>query len=803
MSPNSDCYSKETLIACIDGTLPADEREAVETHVAGCDACAKMAEAVKEQLNSDGVADTASEDLPDEVWEGGSTPTRKSDRDATQLENLELSQTLEYLGKLKTYDIIRVLGRGGYGTVFEAKDSALHRTVAIKVLNRDLAKSDVSRRRFIREARAGAAINHPNVVTIHAVEESGDTPFLVMELIQGETLRERIRHEPKLDLLDILRISAQIAQGLAAAHAQGIIHRDVKPGNIMLVNPTSRVKIADFGLARVAAENVELTSHGVAIGTPAYMSPEQVRGEELDSRSDLFALGCVMYSMVAGHSPFHGKSTLDIAMRIQSHDPPRLAEISKGIPEFLDDIVARLLEKDLEHRFQSAAEVADVLSQHLAILNQTPTDRFPVALRMSMLKPTGDKKRSRWPIVLAASTILAIAAITGGWFYFGSGATNVERNGGANTDPAAEPESPPSVPVQQRKPEVTVSKTDAADFTTIGEALRNVAAGGTVTIQDDAEYNETIRLTDAAQYTGVRIVAPNHATVQSNAVGPVVTIRSIPGLRLEGLTVLAPQAQLGIEISGECPGLEIIDTEIRRIANPEGADASVAGVVLHRGAAGAVDEPIRLRGLRLRDTDVGIVIGNSSAGADPPKHIVIEQCEVHGLSEFSSTLLVLLYNVEDVSIHRNIFSNGMRGISIVVEGPSMPLRCDLSYNTWHLLDDWFGWTGDVTPPLSLEIHHNLIVESRLYRPLQDFLDAINTLPPVFTGNLVVDPSGTLGEQFSNLAEVVEKIPFLSLTPSNPDYLKPDFERLKENESGLMPESVPGRYSDPAVADEQL
>ncbi len=789
MSSNSDCYSEEELIACLEGTLSEDARKAVETHVAHCAACTKTAAAAKAHLLSDRVLDGGGEDLPDEDGQCGDTPTRMSDRDVAALEP---SQTLDYLGRLNGYDIVRVLGRGGYGTVFEAIDSILHRHVAIKVLSPNLSRMATSRRRFIREARAGAAINHPNVVTIHAVEDAGETPFLVMELIHGETLRERTRRQPKLDVMEILRISSQIAQGLAAAHAQGIIHRDVKPGNIMLVDSTSRVKIADFGLARVAAENVELTSRGVAIGTPAYMSPEQVRGEELDSRSDLFAMGCVMYSMFTGHSPFHGKSSLDIAMRIGSNHPPRLGELSKDVPEFLDSIVMRLLEKDREKRFQSAAEVADVLSRHLAILNQTPTDQFPVALRMSMLEPSRGIQRSRWPIVACLVAILASAVIAGGWFYFLANKTIESPHGEANGLLEPVSEAPAAVSVAQRKREVSVAQTGTADFTTIGEALRNVATGGTITILDDAEYTEAIHLTDGARFAGVRIVSPRHATIRSKAPGPVVMIQSIPGLRWEGLNIRAPQIQLGMEINGECPGLDIADVEIKRVANPDGADGSVAGIVLHQGASGTADEPIHLRGLHLRDTDVGIVIGHSKVDAAPTKHIVIEQCEVHGLSRRSSTLLAMLLNVEEILIHHNIFSNGIRGVSIVVDNQNMPRRCVVSHNTWHRLDAWFGWTGSAQPPLSIQIHHNLIVDAVQYPVPADFLAAINSSPSVFTGNTVVAPSNAASGGFAHLADAVPGFPLRSQDSAQADYLKPDFERLEQ--FGFSADSVPGRYS---------
>ena len=216
----------------------------------------------------------------------------------------------------------------------------------IKILEQGYAGSAKSRRRFNREARAAAAINHPNVVTIHAIEEHEGMPFLVMELVVGKSLREWIRETPKREFMDILRIGAQVAQGLAAAHAQGVIHRDVKPANIMLESGVPRVKITDFGLARVAIENVDMTSRQIAVGTPAYMAPEQFRGEAIDARTDLFALGCVLYAMCVGHSPFHGRTVVEIALLVNTFQPPNLADQDPTVPRFLGDMIARLIEKD-------------------------------------------------------------------------------------------------------------------------------------------------------------------------------------------------------------------------------------------------------------------------------------------------------------------------------------------------------------------------------------------------------------------------------------------------------------------------
>jgi eukaryotic-like serine/threonine-protein kinase len=334
---------------------------------------------------------------------------------------LEPSEQPGSLGRLGKCEVLALIGFGGMGVVFRAQDQHLLRNVAIKVMSRDLATSDTARRRFIREARAAAAINHPNVVTIHSVDEH--TPFLVMELLDGESLRDRLRHRPKLELLDVLNIAAQIAAGLAAAHAHGVIHRDIKPGNIMLLDKLQRVKITDFGLARVALDNAELTSGEMGIGTPTYMSPEQVKGGKIDARSDLFSLGCVMYAMLRGHSPFQGATPLEVARKVVDGDPsPPPAD--ENVPGFLTDIIERLLEKSPDNRYQSAAEVADVLRRHLAMINQTPTSKLTELLRPR----TKRRQIAAWlPLLAATALVMLSAAAISAWRLGGSGRPQPEQ----------------------------------------------------------------------------------------------------------------------------------------------------------------------------------------------------------------------------------------------------------------------------------------------------------------------------------------------------------------------------------------
>ena len=799
MPLKADCVSEEQLISYSEGKLSDDERQGVAAHLQNCIWCQATLDWLQEnllgELDSDGEIPRTRVELASPL----EAPTASYQAPPEGFDLSKASETTEPMRRLNGYEVVRVLGRGGYGIVYEAIDKVLHRNVAIKVLKRDFANQAISRRRFIREAQAGAAINHPNVVTIHGVDEAGEMPFLIMELITGESLRERIRRQPKLEIMDVLRISAQVAQGLAAAHAQGIIHRDVKPGNIMLVDSQARVKITDFGLARVKVENIEFTSRGLTVGTPAYMSPEQVRGEELDARSDLFALGCVIYAMLAGHSPFHGRTTLDIARRIDCYEPPPLTETHKIVPEFLACIVQRLLQKDRDQRYQSAAEVADVLNRHLSVLNQTPTDRLPAALRMQLVDSPRPGKRPAQALAGVAAVVLGLTVIGLGWNYFGStttkslppdgpksgGTANVATPAGAAPAGAA----PTGVPLGTRKPEVTVAKFASADFTSIGEALRNVASGGRVTILDDSEYVESIRVADAEQQAGVRLTAPQHATLRSNERGPVITIRGIPNFRLDGLKVVAPQAQFGIEITGACPGLVLEDIDVQRTSNSDGTRGRIAGVYLRNGASGSPDQPIAIRRLTLHSTVVGVVIGNPESSGAAPSHILLEDSLVQGLSREEATLLILKFGTQNIVVRRNIFARGLQGLSILVEDDASPLRCQIEHNTWHDVETWIAWNGPLSPPVPLAVQHNLIVDARQISP------ALRALPPeagtAFVNNVLFNPHQADAEDFASFARLVTDFPILSWDASHADYLKPDFARLPI--AGSPPAPIPGRY----------
>ncbi len=370
------------------------------------------------------------------------------------------------LGRLDHYEVLEVVGRGGMGLVLKAKDTKLQRIVAVKVLAPHLAASGTARQRFVREAQAAAAVRDEHVVAIHAVSDDGPVPYLVMDFIAGTTLDERIKDGGALEVKEVLRIGMQAARGLAAAHAQGLIHRDVKPGNILLENGVMRVKITDFGLAR-AVDDASITQSGVITGTPLYMAPEQARAEHVDHRSDLFSLGSVLYSLCTGRPAFRAGSTVAVLYRVSEDTPRPIREVNAEVPDWLCAIIDKLLAKDPAQRFQSAAEVAELLSQHLAHLQQPQIMPRPAALTAPALPAPehAPRRRRRHPALLAAAlATLFLGTVAAGVAYW-----------------LLRPRQPgPSVPVANDSipPRPTTSPFDDRKRENIPPALLAMAGGG-------------------------------------------------------------------------------------------------------------------------------------------------------------------------------------------------------------------------------------------------------------------------------------------------------------------------------------
>lgn len=287
--------------------------------------------------------------------------------ETVMLSFLEAPSHPELLGRLGRYEIERVIGTGGMGIVLKAHDTELHRVVAIKILAAHLANSASARKRFAREAQAAAAVLHPNVIPIYNVESEGKLPYLVMKCVSGLSLQSKIDRCGMLPITDALRIANQTAAGLAAAHDQGLVHRDVKPANILLEENVDRVILSDFGLAR-AVDDASLTRTGVVAGTPHYMSPEQARGDTIDTRSDQFSLGSVMYFMLTGRTPFRAVGAMGVLHRICNEQHRSVDEINSQVPREVSNLIDRLLCKDPAKRFETMHVVEQEIEHLLAAL---------------------------------------------------------------------------------------------------------------------------------------------------------------------------------------------------------------------------------------------------------------------------------------------------------------------------------------------------------------------------------------------------------------------------------------------------
>lgn len=319
--------------------------------------------------------------------------------------------------RLGPYALIAPIGSGGMGQVYRARDTRLGRDVAVKVLPREYADNPDRRRRFEQEARATAVVEHPNVLAIHDAGTENGTPYLVFELLEGETLRQRISRGA-LPLRQAVELAAQIARGLAAAHSRGITHRDLKPDNVFVL-AGDRVKLLDFGLAKAMHPDDRVpgaasTAPGVVMGTVGYMSPEQVRGEPPDHRTDLFALGVVMYEMLSGRRAFEGGAAVQVMSAILTDEPRPIALVAPATPPMLDRIVHRCLAKHPGDRYQSAGDLAFQLEGVLASFASAPQ---PANTLLSGGAPTVTHRSwVAWTALVTALIALAlsIAALAGG-----------------------------------------------------------------------------------------------------------------------------------------------------------------------------------------------------------------------------------------------------------------------------------------------------------------------------------------------------------------------------------------------------
>jgi hypothetical protein len=382
MAQVSACPDEATLKRLVLGLLPPPVMDQLGQHLEGCRRCVStlsscggtdqlveaLHRAAKTHPDHAAIDKAAADKLVQRVLgakagadDSVEVADASQDRRASALAALEPGllkppQAADEIGRLGPYRVLKELGAGGMGMVFVAEDPQLRRLVALKVL-----KKAQDLQRFLREARATAAVKNDHIVTIFQVGQEGDIPYLAMELLRGESLEHWLQRGRQAGIPQVVRLGREMASGLAAAHAAGLVHRDIKPANTFLEMPHGRVKILDFGLARLLEDKERLTRLGDILGTPAYMAPEQARGEKVDPRCDLFSLGCVLYRLCVGQVAFPGKDVAETLEMVMTRDPPAPRQIKPNVPPPLSDLVMQLLAKKKGDRPASAAAVVERL----------------------------------------------------------------------------------------------------------------------------------------------------------------------------------------------------------------------------------------------------------------------------------------------------------------------------------------------------------------------------------------------------------------------------------------------------------
>ncbi len=587
------------------------------------------------------------------------------------------------LGK---YLVQERVGRGGMGVVWKAFDPDLHRCVAIKVLGEHLAASGMARRRFQREARAAGGISHPNVLTIHSVEEHQGTPFLVMEYISGQSLKQFLAKKGRLEAAEFIRLGCQIAQGLAAAHAQGVIHRDIKPGNVMLDEGGSHARLSDFGLARVAFDNVELTSRGQCVGTLAYMSPESLRGEACDTRSDLFSLGCVYYQMLTGTMPFPGRNQGEMVHKILDAHPQPPHEAFPEIPQVLSEIVMRLLSKAPAGRYQSAAEIADILSRLQVQLNQTPTDKvshvFTAAWDEVRRSHRSPRRLKRAALTLASS--IAIGSMGVWWIVHYADlampfnpATVIGLPARETTKELA-PTPPPELAKLAR---IIVGSSVEADFLTISEAVRHADVGATIEVMGPGPFVETVIL-EGINLSGVTLVATTRAIWKSPAIGDqrALVIGDVRDVRIEGFDFqIETESGRAIQVSGDAQDVRIIDCSFRQTH-----DQHKLSLVWVNSKPTDPDSMVHLLDCRFWAAEGGscLALGGNQAAA----RVWCSECHFHSVD----THVYSTDGCRRMVLTHNVFEQGSNAVNLSFRRWWEDSRIEVTNNTFVGTRYWLG-----------------------------------------------------------------------------------------------------------------
>ncbi len=654
------------------------------------------------------------------------------------------------LGRVGEYEILGVLGRGAMGIVLRGYDRALNRTVAVKVQDPSLVLGRRLRAKFLREARAAGAINHPGVVTIYKVNVAQDRPYLAMEYVAG-SLRERIRYGGPLEMVEVLRISLQVAEGLAAAHARGVLHRDIKPANILLEDGAQRVKISDFGLAIEGLAVGCAVSPDKVMGTPSYMSPEQARNEPLDARSDLFSLGCVIYAMLSGRSPFRGESPAEALASVLEFHPGPPPELHHRCSGALNTLVMRLLSKDRDDRPSSASTVAAALRLLLAEADPLRSgDTLPPVPGAAGDVEVTPPPAWVWPSLAIASLLLAtVAALT---------LPYVTSGGSTTGGPPAKPEDQGQPPVASAV-DWTVGVSLPAERHDLQSALASpsLGPGSTLRLIDDS-YSGSIVLSDPIRHRGLTIVSDRGSTLTRPNGEAIVTIRSIPGVTLRGLKFRPGLNRFAVTASGPCAGLTLEANHFQ--SDPKSVWTQV---YLRDGASGLESRPITVARCTFAVSHGGLTLGDESGAS--VRHVRVEGNRFENDEE----QLLVLQAAEDVKVRGNVFLQGKGVILNLNSGQGSGIL--IANNSFLGTRAWLSAADSSPEQAGILICNNAILRT-------SSLDADGKLAAMARGTWKVhhnawEPSGPADlPAESSLASVCPRPGLASYEPGDPKFLCP-------------------------------
>jgi hypothetical protein len=749
MSATSVCPGERTLRGFRAGRLDAGQTRSIREHLATCPSCLTALESLAPTPPHDPPPDGSIRTLmANDLSATGMMPTGSCgvsivDPIAAQTfaappgylppSDFWLPGTNPHaLGRIGPYEVINLVGRGGMGSVYKGFDKSLQRAVAIKLLAGDLASDPRARRQFLRGARAAAAISHPNVVTIHAVSQQRGVPFLVMEYLGGPTLLQRIRAQGRLHPTEILGVGAQLAAGLAAAHARGVIHRDINPANIMLEEGCDRVKITDFGLAQGVLDLAHLAALGHMAGTPSFMAPEQVRCGAIGPHSDLFSLGCVLYAMAAGRSPFAAASTPEVTRKVCEETPIPLHELDPAVPPHLSEIVARLLRKDPRDRFPSAEALEQALRSHPPVSSRRPGDGSA-----SPARPHGRRLGRRAAAGIAGVGLLALVALM-----------------------ATVPRWRPSHPV------ITVGRSGDAQARTLAEALGRATPGAIIRVIDGGTYREVLRIDDPSRQRDVTIDGQGRCILAArDPAHPVLTVLGTPGVTLRDVRIRAPGQAEGIVIAGEAAGVTLDGVDA--VQPP---DATKPILLICAGAQGTADRPICVRNSTLSCAAEGLcvwVLGHPDAPIDSVR---LEHNQFRG----PGVHLLLWGSIGDVTVAENLFWGGKNGVNLNFEETSQCRSLKIANNTFLGTTYWLGLVRTVARQDRVVVCNNLILGADAVEEGSAGQLAAVAGRWTFTRNWwELEPGAPpLAPGLGRIAHQEPSLALISRDPKHPDFLRP-------------------------------